>query len=153
MRFLSRVHYNEPMSPLEIELYHQMKNVIGVDPAFYEHTLMVDADTEVYPDALNRLISQMARDANIMGICGETQIANPKDSWVTMMQVYEYFISHHLSKAFESLFGSVTCLPGCFCMYRIRTATKSVPLLVAPAVVEDYSQCEVDTLHLKVYFR
>lgn len=29
-----------------------------------------------------------------------------------MMQVYEYFISHYLAKAFESLFGSVTCLPG-----------------------------------------
>jgi chitin synthase len=29
-----------------------------------------------------------------------------------MIQVYEYYISHHLSKAFESLFGSVTCLPG-----------------------------------------
>lgn len=26
--------------------------------------------------------------------------------------VYEYFISHYLAKAFESLFGSVTCLPG-----------------------------------------
>lgn len=26
--------------------------------------------------------------------------------------VYEYFISHHMAKAFESLFGSVTCLPG-----------------------------------------
>jgi chitin synthase len=29
-----------------------------------------------------------------------------------MIQVYEYYISHHLAKAFESLFGSVTCLPG-----------------------------------------
>jgi chitin synthase len=29
-----------------------------------------------------------------------------------MMQVYEYYISHNLAKAFESLFASVTCLPG-----------------------------------------
>jgi cellulose synthase/poly-beta-1,6-N-acetylglucosamine synthase-like glycosyltransferase len=55
-------------------------------------------------------------DSKIAGLCGETLIANEKQSWVTMMQVYEYFISHHLSKAFESLFGSVTCLPGCFSM-------------------------------------
>jgi chitin synthase len=34
-------------------------------------------------------------------------------------------------------------------MYRIRTATKNVPLLVSPNVVKDYSECTVDTLHLK----
>ncbi|KNC98434.1 uncharacterized protein SPPG_06138 [Spizellomyces punctatus DAOM BR117] len=149
MRFLSRVHFNQPMNPLELELYHQMKNVIGVDPSFYEYTFMVDADTEVYPDSLNRLVSNMARDSKVAGICGETQISNEKDSWVSMIQVYEYFISHHMAKAFESLFGSVTCLPGCFCMYRIRTPVKNVPLLVAPGVIKDYSENEVDTLHLK----
>lgn len=38
-----------------------------------------------------------------------------------MMQVYEYFISHYLAKAFESLFGSVTCLPGwCVALLRDR---------------------------------
>ena len=66
-----------------------------------------------------------------------------------MIQVYEYFISHHLAKAFESLFGTVTCLPGCFCMYRIRTAGSNVPLLVAPGVLKDYEENCVDTLHMK----
>ncbi|KAI9088726.1 chitin synthase [Phlyctochytrium arcticum] len=149
MRFLSRVHFNQAMNPLELELYHQMKNVIGVDPSFYEYAFMVDADTEVFPDSLNRLVSNMARDSKVAGICGETQISNERDSWVSMIQVYEYFISHHMAKAFESLFGSVTCLPGCFCMYRIRTPVKNVPLLVAPGVVRDYSENVVDTLHLK----
>ncbi|KAJ3288871.1 hypothetical protein HK104_007902 [Borealophlyctis nickersoniae] len=149
MRFLSRVHFNQPMCPLELEIYHQMKNVIGVDPSFYEYILMVDADTEVLPDSLNRLVSHMTRDSKIAGICGETQVSNEKDSWVSMIQVYEYFISHHLAKAFESLFGSVTCLPGCFCMYRVRTPVKNVPLLVAPGVIKDYAENKVDTLHMK----
>ncbi|KAJ3190616.1 hypothetical protein HK101_008533 [Irineochytrium annulatum] len=149
MRFLNRVHFNAEMSPLELELYHNMKNVIGVNPSFYEYILMVDADTEVYPTSLNRLISTMIADSRIMGLCGETLISNEKDSFTTMIQVYEYFISHHLAKAFESLFGSVTCLPGCFCMYRVRTPTKNIPLLISPAIIEDYSENEVDTLHLK----
>ncbi|KAJ3344874.1 Chitin synthase, class 3 [Allomyces javanicus] len=55
-----------------------------------------------------------------MGLCGETQIDNKFGSWVTMIQVFEYYISHHLAKAFESVFGGVTCLPGCFCAYRIK---------------------------------
>lgn len=114
MRLLSRVHFNQPLSPLELEMYHHIKNVIGVDPSFYEFVLMVDADTEVEPDSLNRMVSCMAKDSKIMGICGETRISNETQTWVTMLQVYEYFISHHLSKAFESLFGSVTCLPGIY---------------------------------------
>jgi hypothetical protein len=33
---------------------------------------------------------------------------------VTMIQVFEYYTNHHMKKAFESAFGCVTCLPGCF---------------------------------------
>ncbi|KAJ1658765.1 Chitin synthase 4, partial [Coemansia sp. RSA 25] len=84
----------------------------------------------------------------IAGICGETMLGNESKSWTTMMQVYEYFISHHMAKAFESLFGSVTCLPGCFCMYRLRSSDGK-PLLVAKPVLEAYSELHVDTLHKK----
>lgn len=87
MRFLNRVHFNAEFSPLELELYHQMKNVIGVSPSFYEYILMVDADTEAEAGSLNRMISVMVQDSKIMGLCGETKISNEKESWVTMIQV------------------------------------------------------------------
>lgn len=45
------------MNPLELEMYHQIKNVIGVNPSFYEYLFMVDADTTVDPLSVNRLIS------------------------------------------------------------------------------------------------
>ena len=112
MSFLNRVHHRAPMSPLELEMFHQINNIIGVDPELYEYMFMVDADTTVREDALNRLVAACAQDAKIAGICGETSLENEGRSWWTMIQVYEYYISHHLSKAFESLFGSVTCLPG-----------------------------------------
>ena len=51
-----------------------------------------------------------------------------------MIQVYEYFISHHTCKAFESLFGTVTCLPGCFSLYRIKLKTS--PVVIANAVIQ-----------------
>ncbi len=63
--------------------------------------------------------------------------------------MYEYYISHHLSKSFESLFGSVTCLPGCFSLYRIRTSDKGRPLIISNRVIDDYSENIVDTLHKK----
>ncbi|KAK5201114.1 hypothetical protein LTR16_003775, partial [Cryomyces antarcticus] len=149
MSFLNRVHHRSPMSPLELEMFHQINNIIGVDPELYEYLFMVDADTMVKEDSLNRLVASCANDAKIAGICGETSLENEERSWWTMIQVYEYFISHHLAKAFESLFGSVTCLPGCFCMYRLRTADKGRPLIISDKVINEYSDCNVDTLHKK----
>ncbi|KAJ2727206.1 hypothetical protein GGI07_000090 [Coemansia sp. Benny D115] len=152
MRFFNKVYFDLPMTPLELEMYHQIKNVIGVQPSLYEFVLMIDADTVVFPDSLARLIGSMNNDIKIIGICGETTLANAKSSWITMMQVYEYFISHHLTKAFESLFGSVSCLPGCFSMYRLRSPDNTgtpKPLLISNQIIDDYSTNRVETLHEK----
>ncbi|KAF7345448.1 Glycosyltransferase family 2 protein [Mycena venus] len=152
MHYLNRVHFDAPMSPLELEIYHQMRNVIGIDPAFYEYIFTIDADTTVTPDSLNRLVASAADDQSIIGICGETKLQNEEGSWWTMIQVYEYYISHHLSKAFESLFGSVTCLPGCFSLYRLRTADKGRPILISNRIIDEYAEPNVDTLHKKNLF-
>ncbi|KDR84455.1 hypothetical protein GALMADRAFT_237329 [Galerina marginata CBS 339.88] len=152
LHYLNRVHFDLPMSPLELEIYHQMRNVIGIDPAFYEYIFTVDADTTVTPDSLNRLVASSADDQTIIGICGETKLTNEEGSWWTMIQVYEYYISHHLSKAFESLFGSVTCLPGCFTLYRVRTADKGRPIIISNRIIEEYAEPNVDTLHKKNLF-
>jgi chitin synthase len=149
MRFLNRVHYNLAMSPLELEIYHQIRNIIGVNPTFYEYLLQIDADTVVAPDSATRMVSAFLDDTRLIACCGETALTNAKASFVTMIQVYEYYISHNLSKAFESLFGSVTCLPGCFSMYRIRAAETGKPLFVSREIVEAYSTIRVDTLHMK----
>ncbi|EAW15242.1 chitin synthase CHS3 [Aspergillus clavatus NRRL 1] len=153
MSFLQKVMFDERMTELEFEMFNGLWNVTGIPPDFYEVVLMVDADTKVFPDSLTHMISAMVKDPDVMGLCGETKIANKTDSWVTMIQVFEYFISHHQSKAFESVFGGVTCLPGCFCMYRIKAPKGGqnywVPILANPDVVEHYSENVVDTLHKK----
>lgn len=149
MRFLNRVHYNAPMSPMELEMYHQIRNIIGVNPTFYEFMLQIDADTVVAPDSATRMVASFLEDTRLIGVCGETALSNSKASMVTMIQVYEYWISHNLSKAFESLFGSVTCLPGCFTMYRLRAAESGKPLFVSREVVTAYAEIRVDTLHMK----
>jgi len=175
MNFFSRVTYNDRMSPLDYDLFRKVQVLMGVTPDYFEVCLMVrflspplllsccrvsdawerqvDADTKVLPDSLTYLVNCMHHDNLIMGVCGETRIANKRQSWVTAIQVYEYFISHHLAKAFESVFGGVTCLPGCFSMYRLKARKANeedwVPLLVKPEIVREYSQSEVTTLHQK----
>lgn len=92
------------MSPLELEVYHHMRNVIGVHPGFYEFIFTVDADTvcalihcagavitpchqSVTTQSLNRLVAAAIEDSSIVGICGETKLQNEEGSWWTMIQV------------------------------------------------------------------
>ncbi|PIA19404.1 fungal chitin synthase [Coemansia reversa NRRL 1564] len=153
LQWLRSVLMNDRLTPLEFELCRAAEHLAGTRPDRFEYLLMIDADTAVDIECIPRLVAAMERDPGIMGLCGETRIANKRDSWVTRIQVYEYYISHHLSKAFESLWGGVTCLPGCCSMYRVF-ATKQgsntiVPLLVAPEVIRAYSSNDTHTLHQK----
>ncbi|ORZ39097.1 chitin synthase-domain-containing protein [Catenaria anguillulae PL171] len=157
MSFLQKVMFDERMTPLEYDLFQKIHKVARVTPDVYEMVLMVDADTKVAPDSVERMVACFARDHTVMGLCGETQIENKFGSWVTMIQVFEYYISHHLAKAFESVFGGVTCLPGCFCAYRIKTPKGEhgrhwVPILANPDIVDQYQENVVETLHEKNLF-
>lgn len=153
MSFLQKVMFDERMTELEFELLSSIYRVTGLMSEFYEIVLMVDADTKVFPDSLTHMVAEMVKDPMVMGLCGETKISNKSDTWVTAIQVFEYYISHHQAKAFESVFGGVTCLPGCFCMYRIKAPKGSdgywVPILANPDIVEKYADNVVDTLHKK----
>ena len=174
MRFLERISFNQRLCPLEYDMFLKMNYLMGVPPDCFQIVLMVDADTKVAPDSLARMVACMVSDPTIMGLCGETRIANKNDSWVSRIQVFEYYLSHHLTKAFESMFGGVTCLPGnfsflgvekmghvliintsihlgCFCMYRIKAKKGDswIPILCSPEIIATYSQSVVDTLHKK----
>ncbi|KAI8920800.1 chitin synthase [Powellomyces hirtus] len=152
MNFLSRTLFNDRMTALDYEIFSCIHSVATTADK-YEAILMVDADTKVAPDSLRHMVNAMRSDVTIMGLCGETRIANKTASLTSAIQVFEYYISHHLGKAFESVFGGVTCLPGCFCMYRIKApkgdSGTTVPILTNPNIVEEYSENIVDTLHKK----
>lgn len=152
MSFLQAVTFNERMTPLQYEMMKSIWQITGLMSTMYESILMVDADTLIYPDSLTHMVAELVKDPEIMGLCGETKISNKAQSWVTAIQVFEYYISHHQSKAFESVFGSVTCLPGCFCMYRIKSPKSTnvwVPILANSDIVEKYSDNVLNSLHKK----
>ncbi|KAJ2887692.1 hypothetical protein GGI21_006836, partial [Coemansia aciculifera] len=46
MAFFNKVHFDLPMTPLELEMYHQIRHIIGIEPGNFEYILQVDADTE-----------------------------------------------------------------------------------------------------------
>ncbi len=86
MAFLQKVMFDERMTTFEYEFFNSVWRVTGVSPDRYELALCVDADTKVFPDSLTRMVSCMVHDEDIMGLCGETKIANKADTFVTMMQ-------------------------------------------------------------------
>ncbi|CAG8568666.1 7376_t:CDS:2 [Diversispora eburnea] len=142
MKWLSHICYDDNMSPLEFELFVKVYKLTKVTPDKYELVLMVDSDTRVDPDSVSRMVSAMERDPEVMGLCGETKIANKTKNWVTKIQ------------SFESIFGGVTCLPGCFCMYRIKVKAPKdkkfmAPILANPEIISAYSSNTMETLHQK----
>jgi chitin synthase len=96
MNFFSRVILNDHMTPLDFDLFRKIHFVTGVTPDFYETVLMVDADTQVAPMSMRLMTNAMHNEPLIMGLCGETKLGNKTASWVTRIQIFEYYISHHL---------------------------------------------------------
>ncbi|ORD93597.1 CHS1 [Enterospora canceri] len=168
MNFFSKIFYCDRMSELEVDMFMKLKKMFRFRPGDFELLLMVDADTVVDTKAVGIMAATFESDNKVMGLCGETQISNKNETWVTNIQVFEYYISHHLAKNFESVFGGVTCLPGCFCAYRLKIVTDQygeiknytdkkqlnetwtcVPILANPIIINPYSQFEAKTLHEK----
>jgi chitin synthase len=97
MAFMQKVMFDERMTLFEYEFFNSMWRVTGVSPDHYEIVLMVDADTKVFPDSLSRMVACMVEDPEIMGLCGETKIANKSETWVTMIQ------GEHLQRVARSM--------------------------------------------------
>jgi chitin synthase len=121
MNYLSNLFYHLPLSPLEQAMSAALHQ-LGLDPNTYELLLSLDSDTVISKRALHRMVPHF-EDPRVVAVTGETRVDNPGHV-VSAFQVYEYYISHHLSKAFESMLGRVQCLPGCMALYRIKTLPK-----------------------------
>jgi len=57
-------------------------------------------------------------DPRVGGISGHCDVENAHVNMLTKMQDVRYFFSYKVIKAAESVFGAVSCLPGCFSAYR-----------------------------------
>jgi chitin synthase len=82
MKFLEHITFNSNLCPFEYDLFQKLHFLMGVTPDKFEIVLMVDADTQVAPDSLARMVACMGRDPMIMGLCGETRIKNKTESYV-----------------------------------------------------------------------
>ncbi|KAL7553796.1 hypothetical protein ACHAWF_017148 [Thalassiosira exigua] len=145
--YYNRIHYGRELTELDSAVQRAMVD-LNLQADMVRFLMAIDADTRVDVMSITHMVYGMDKKEKVLALCGETKVDNKASSWVTMIQVFEYYNSHHLKKAFEAAFGCVTCLPGCFTMYRI-IADDGTPLLPGDAVLYEYSRNDVETLHEK----
>jgi len=97
---------------------------VGTFLARGEFMVCVDSDTFVFPGSLHKLMQGFV-DPSVGGISGHCDIENADVNTLTRLQDVRYYFSYKIMKAAESVFGVVSCLPGCFSAYR-RTCVLAV---------------------------
>lgn len=82
-----------------------------------EIVVFMDSDTFLAPDALREIVCGF-EDRSLGAVSGYTGVGNADKNALTGLQEIRYFVSFQLLKTSESLFGCVTCCPGCLSAYR-----------------------------------
>lgn len=79
--------------------------------------VFVDSDSFLLPGAIRKVVQGLA-DPTVAAVSGHTDVENVAVNILTKMQDVRYFVSYRVMKAAESIFGAVSCCPGCFSAYR-----------------------------------
>jgi len=82
-----------------------------------EILVYVDSDSFLRRDAVRKIVQGFA-DPEVAAVSGHTDVANARTNMLTRMQDVRYYVAFRVMKAAESVFGAVTCCPGCFSAYR-----------------------------------
>jgi hyaluronan synthase len=89
----------------------------GVYRAKHEIIIFIDSDSFIAPDCVKHLVKYFS-NKEIGAVSGHTDVFNRDTNLLTQMQAIRYYIAFKVYKAAESVFGTVTCCPGCCSAYR-----------------------------------
>ena len=79
--------------------------------------IFIDSDSFVEPDCVRHLTKYFS-NPEVGAVSGHTDVWNRDTNLLTQMQTIRYYIAFKVYKAAESVFGNVTCCPGCCSAYR-----------------------------------
>lgn len=144
--FFHYVNYRRFWNPLFENLEFQMRVCLNMDARDAMYMLAIDCDTEVDRTGISYLVDRLQKDHKLVGVCGYTGVGNGMSSFVASAQVFEYWLTHAVLKAVESVCSSVFVLSGCFTIYRLKWPNNR-PALLHPLLLEDYAGSHEKTLH------
>jgi chitin synthase len=83
-----------------------------------------DAGTIMDKFTVSRLLKSISKHEKIMGVSGfvraDTYEPQTKYKWLVIYQSFEYIIQQVITRAGQSIFRHVTCLPGCVQIFRMH---------------------------------
>ncbi|KAF2651812.1 glycosyltransferase family 2 protein [Lophiostoma macrostomum CBS 122681] len=144
--FFHYVNYRKGWSPLFENLEFQMRVNLNIDAREAMYMLAIDCDTEVDRTGISYLVDRLQKNHKLIGVCGYTGVGNGMSSFVASAQVFEYWLTHAVLKAVETVLSSVFVLSGCFSIYRLKWPNNR-PALLHPLLLEDYGGSYEKTLH------
>ncbi len=99
-----------------------------------EIVVTIDADTEVEPDAISKLLRHFV-DPSVGAVAGNVKVGN-RSRWLTRWQALEYITSQNMEKRAFDLLNCITVVPGALGAWR-RTAIEAAGGITADTVAED----------------
>jgi cellulose synthase/poly-beta-1,6-N-acetylglucosamine synthase-like glycosyltransferase/peptidoglycan/xylan/chitin deacetylase (PgdA/CDA1 family)/spore germination protein YaaH len=94
----------------------------------------IDADTEVEPDAVSKLLRHFS-DPTVGAVAGNVKVGN-RSRWLTRWQALEYITSQNMEKRAFDLLNCITVVPGALGAWR-KSAIESAGGITADTVAED----------------
>jgi biofilm PGA synthesis N-glycosyltransferase PgaC len=90
----------------------------GLAAASHDYVITLDADSQLYGDALRRLVERFFSDpATTRAVAGTVLVRNSRRNWVTRTQEWDYFHGISAIKRVQSLFQGTMVAQGAFSMY------------------------------------
>jgi len=99
-----------------------------------EIVVTIDADTEVEPDAIGKLLRHFS-DPTVGAVAGNVKVGN-RSRWLTRWQALEYITSQNMEKRAFDLLNCITVVPGALGAWR-KTAIEAAGGITADTVAED----------------
>ncbi|HEX4545949.1 MAG TPA: glycosyltransferase [Candidatus Acidoferrum sp.] len=107
---------------------------LAMSQADTEIVITIDADTEIEPDAISKLLRHFS-DPKIGAVAGNVKVGN-RSRWLTRWQALEYITSQNMEKRAFDLLNCITVVPGALGAWRKR-AIEAAGGINADTVAED----------------
>ena len=107
---------------------------LALSQAETEIVVTIDADTEIEPDAITKLIRHFC-DPQVAAVAGNIKVGN-RTGWLTRWQALEYITSQNMEKRAFDLLNCITVVPGALGAWR-KSAIEAAGGISADTVAED----------------
>jgi cellulose synthase/poly-beta-1,6-N-acetylglucosamine synthase-like glycosyltransferase/spore germination protein YaaH/peptidoglycan/xylan/chitin deacetylase (PgdA/CDA1 family) len=107
---------------------------VAIGHARTEIVVTIDADTEVEPDAIRRLMRHFG-DPRTAAVAGNVKVGN-RSRWLTRWQALEYITSQNMEKRAFDLLNCITVVPGALGAWR-KSVIEAAGGINADTVAED----------------